>query len=114
MTPEELRAARKAMGLGQDALADALGVSGRSVRGWEAGRRGHAIPAWVGPRLHRLADARRRDRIRALNAATLGLRRVSAALRAAGANRAAGWAGRADKEAAALKDRLKGPGPGPL
>ena len=105
MNPEELRAARKAMGYGQDELAEAIGAAGRTLRGWEAGRTD--IPPWVGPRVHRMADARRKDRARNLTAAMASLWRAIAALRAARATRAAGWAGRAHREAAALKDRLK-------
>ena len=43
MTPAELTDARKALGLTQESLALAIGVSGgRTVRKWEAGDR--AIP----------------------------------------------------------------------
>lgn len=46
MTPAELTSARKALGLTQEALAIAIGVSGgRTVRKWEAGDR--AIPQSV-------------------------------------------------------------------
>jgi DNA-binding transcriptional regulator YiaG len=52
MTPTELHAARKALGLTQGAFAAALGVTRRSVQFWEAGDR--AIPETVA-RLVRLA-----------------------------------------------------------
>ena len=37
MTADELKQARKALGLSQMALSRALGVDGRTVRRWEAG-----------------------------------------------------------------------------
>lgn len=39
MTPEELKQARAALDLTGDELAAALGMSGRTVRAWEAGQR---------------------------------------------------------------------------
>lgn len=46
MEPSELRAARKALGLSQTGLAEALGMTGkwkdRSVRGWE--QEGGTVP----------------------------------------------------------------------
>ena len=37
MTPTEFRSARHALGLSLNALADRMGVTGRSIRRWEAG-----------------------------------------------------------------------------
>ena len=45
MTPSELRATYRAMGLTQQALADRLGVTVRAVRFWEQGER--PIPKWL-------------------------------------------------------------------
>ena len=39
MNPTEIKAIRKGKGWSQQALADALGVSIRSVKHWEAGTR---------------------------------------------------------------------------
>ena len=39
MTPAEIRETRKRIGWSQQALADALGVSVRAVKHWEAGSR---------------------------------------------------------------------------
>lgn len=38
MTPADLRSARRALGLTQAQLGEAVGVEGRQVRSWEAGR----------------------------------------------------------------------------
>jgi DNA-binding transcriptional regulator YiaG len=45
MTPEEVKAAREALGLTLDALGTALGVTGRAVRHWEAGTRNPSAAA---------------------------------------------------------------------
>jgi DNA-binding transcriptional regulator YiaG len=50
MTPDELKAARAALGLTQPEFALAFQVSERAVRGWEHGARNgkpHAIPPVV-------------------------------------------------------------------
>lgn len=48
MTPAELKAARKALGLTQDELADIMGVSRDSVLRMEAGKKCHpAMPRLV-------------------------------------------------------------------
>jgi DNA-binding transcriptional regulator YiaG len=39
MTPDELRAERKRLGLSQPKLAAALGISVRTLQDWEQGRR---------------------------------------------------------------------------
>jgi transcriptional regulator with XRE-family HTH domain len=39
MTPQELRAAREAMGITQQELADKLGVGQGTISRWEAGER---------------------------------------------------------------------------
>lgn len=39
MTPADLRAARKALGLSVEGLAALIGVEGRTVRRWEDGTR---------------------------------------------------------------------------
>jgi transcriptional regulator with XRE-family HTH domain len=56
MTPAELKEARKGLGLSQQALAHELGVSLRSIAGWEAGNR-NGRPAKV-PRVAELAVQR--------------------------------------------------------
>ena len=45
MTPADLKAARKALGLSQRGLAEAIGVSKPSIARWEGGRR--AIPLTI-------------------------------------------------------------------
>ena len=45
MTPAEILATRKRKGWSQQALADALGVSVRTVKHWEAGTRNISTPA---------------------------------------------------------------------
>lgn len=45
MTPAEVRAARKALGLSQVAMAQAVGVSPRTITHWEAGSRNVPEPA---------------------------------------------------------------------
>jgi DNA-binding transcriptional regulator YiaG len=50
MTPQEVRAARRALGMTQDQLANALRMGGdgkRAVRRWEAGDRHISGPASV-------------------------------------------------------------------
>jgi transcriptional regulator with XRE-family HTH domain len=50
MTPEEIKAAREALGLTQIEFAKAFQVSPRALRGWEHGERNgrpHAIPPVV-------------------------------------------------------------------
>ena len=37
MTPTEFKAARRGLGLSQNALAARMGVTGRTIRRWEAG-----------------------------------------------------------------------------
>lgn len=44
MTPTEILATRKRKGWSQQALADALGVSVRTVKHWEAGTRNMSAP----------------------------------------------------------------------
>jgi DNA-binding transcriptional regulator YiaG len=56
MSPVELRARRRALGLGQDGLASALGVAQNTVSTWEGGRRG--IPAGLDDSIAKLEDAR--------------------------------------------------------
>lgn len=53
ITPEAIRAWRKARGLSQTELADALGVTWRTVSNWE---RGASIPRMVGLALRGLGD----------------------------------------------------------
>lgn len=45
MTPAELKAERAALGLSQQKLADALGVTARAIKHWEAGTR--RVPEWL-------------------------------------------------------------------
>lgn len=48
MTPAEFKAARKALGLSANAMAEALKVSdGRTIRRWESGQRDIPGPAIV-------------------------------------------------------------------
>jgi DNA-binding transcriptional regulator YiaG len=47
MTPREVRAAREALGLTQQALAEALECAPRTVQMWEAGDRNVPGPARV-------------------------------------------------------------------
>jgi transcriptional regulator with XRE-family HTH domain len=50
MSPEEIKAAREALGLTQVEFAKAFQVSPRAIRGWEHGERNgrpHAIPPVV-------------------------------------------------------------------
>lgn len=55
MTPAEVKDARKRLGLTQQGLADALGLTGEyaadTVRSWEKGRRPITGPAQVAIRL---------------------------------------------------------------
>lgn len=46
-TPDALRAQRTRAGLTQESAAALLGVSRRSVAGWETGERGMPRPLWA-------------------------------------------------------------------
>ena len=52
MTPAELKAARRRLGLTQRALGEALGVSRVTIARWEAGL--HPLPRAVGLLLNRM------------------------------------------------------------
>ena len=43
MTPEEIKAARKSLGLSQKQLGEALGVATRTIRRWEASGQPNAL-----------------------------------------------------------------------
>jgi DNA-binding transcriptional regulator YiaG len=58
MTPAEVRAARKALGLSQVAMAQVVGVTPRTITHWEAGSRNVPEPA---ARLIRSLENARRD-----------------------------------------------------
>jgi len=60
MTPDELRAARQALGLTQKGLAERLGVSKDTYNRWEKGRQGFAFPLILRLALEQLAQERRR------------------------------------------------------
>ena len=46
MTPNEIKQARQSAGLTQQALADLLGVSIKTVQSWEGGWRNMPEPMW--------------------------------------------------------------------
>jgi len=57
MTPADLTAARKAMGMTQEQLAAKLGYGWQTVSAWENGRR--AIPGAVALAVEHLANCRK-------------------------------------------------------
>lgn len=58
MTPADLKAAREALGLSQNGLAERLGVSQSTVSRWEAGLMPIERPAMLRLALERLAEPR--------------------------------------------------------
>lgn len=64
MTPEDLRARRKALGLSQQKLAEALGVTQHTVSRWEEGKMKLSAPRslWLDVEMKRVEREQRRKR----------------------------------------------------
>jgi predicted transcriptional regulator len=62
VTPEELRARRKALGLSQTKLAEALGVTQHTVSRWEEGKMKLTAPRsmWLDMEMKRVERERKR------------------------------------------------------
>ena len=73
MTPDELRTRRKTLGLSQQSLAEALGVTQHTVSRWEEGKIALSAPRslWLDTEMKRV-ERERRPRKRRQGAARTG------------------------------------------